>query len=241
MVQGNLPGSTTHPQPEIEAFIPDDVRLAIVIFPGGGYHTRAPHEGRHYAEFLMAHDVACFVVDYRSGTDGFRHPAVLEDALWALCGVRNWLKEQGLVVPVGLMGSSAGGHLAAHATVAAEDYAVPAPDFFVLCYPVIALDQPYGHSGSRANLLGQDASDAQARAVNPVYRMGASTPPGFLWHTSEDQGVPVANSLDVARTLTDHQVPFEIHVYERGGHGLGLNTSFAWGAELVRWLERFAG
>jgi len=111
----------------------------------------------------------------------------------------------------------------------------------VLCYPVIALDQPYGHSGSRANLLGQDASDAQARAVNPVYRMGASTPPGFLWHTSEDQGVPVANSLDVARTLTDHQVPFEIHVYERGGHGLGLNASFAWGAELVRWLERFAG
>lgn len=240
MFAGDLATGTTQAQPPIAAYVPEDPELGLVIFPGGGYHGLADHEGRAYAEFLYEQGIASFVVSYRVRDSGSQHPAMLEDALAGLEAARGWLAEAGLSVPLGVMGSSAGGHLAAHALVASEDYDVAAPDFGVLCYPVIAMDHPHGHAGSRIGLLGEDATDAAAAAVNPCYRVGANTAPCFLWHTAEDQAVPALNSLDFARELAKHEVNFELHVYERGRHGLGLNAPFSWAEELLRWLTQFS-
>jgi len=201
----------------------------------------ADHEGRGYAEYLAQHGVASFVVTYRLGSQGFRHPAMLEDALAALHAVRQSAAELG-VDPhkIGVMGSSAGGHLAAHAMTAWHQYSGAVslrPDFGVLCYPVILGRGEFSHQGSYRNLLGPDATPAQCEAVAPDLLVRSDTPPGFLWHTMEDTSVPPENSLAFAAALRRNQVPFELHVYTRGRHGLGLNTPFRWAEEALRWMN----
>jgi len=140
------------------------------------------------------------------------------------------------------MGSSAGGHLAAHALVGWPQYASAVslrPDFGILCYPVIFSDGLYAHKGTMRNLAGENISAEQLEELSCERHVTADTPPCFLWHTGEDAAVPLENSLAFATALRRNKVPFELHVYNQGRHGLGLGAPFDWGGECLRWiLER---
>ena len=240
---GSLPSGTTAPAPEIQCWIParDHSGIGLIILPGGAYGGLAEHEGPGYAEYFSAQGLACFVVRYRLGSQGFRHPAMLEDALAAIATVRGAAADLGLDPrKIGIMGSSAGGHLAAHALVAWQQYASATslrPDFGVLCYPVIVSDGEFCNRGSIANLLGPAPAPALLEAVSCERHVTPDTPPCFLWHTAEDEGVPVENSLLFASALRKHGVPFELHVYTKGRHGLGLGAPFAWAQDCVRWVR----
>ena len=184
--------------------------------PGGGYGALAEHEGRGYAEYFAAAGIAAFVVTYRLGTDGFRHPAMLEDALAALRAVRARADGLGLDPQrIGIMGSSAGGHLASQALVAWHTYESDVslrPDFGIMCYPVIASQGPYAHAGSMRNLAGQDPSSETLNMLSSDLHVGPDTPPCFLWHTGEDAAVPLENSMLFASALRARGVPFELHL-----------------------------
>lgn len=242
-ITGALTTSFTNPAPPIDLYLPNRARAngaAIVIFPGGGYGMLAEHEGKGYADYFVQAGFACFVVSYRLGSAGFKHPAMLEDGLAAIGTVRQRAAQWG-VDPnkIGVMGSSAGGHLAAHTLVANQRYRGPVslrPDFGILCYPVIAMTGPHCHTGSRANLLGGNPSQALMTEVSCEQQVTVQTPPCFIWHTWEDAGVPVENSLMFGLALRQQGVPFELHVYQKGRHGLGLNAEFAWASDCLRWL-----
>ena len=131
------------------------------------------------------------------------------------------------------------GHLAAHGLVAYDRYASSVslrPDFGILCYPVIIMQGDYAHAGSRANLLGADPDPALLAEVAVDQLVTPQTPPCFLWQTGEDAGVPVENSLIFAAALRRNHVPFELHIYHKGRHGLGLNADFAWAEDCLRWI-----
>lgn len=241
---GTLASATTAPCPEITCYLPQPglaTGAAIIIFPGGGYRTLAQHEGPGYATFLAQHGYACFVVTYRLGGDGFRHPAMLEDGLAAIETVRTHAAEFGVDPQrIGVMGSSAGGHLAAHTLVAHAAYesAVPLrPNFGILCYPVITMYGEHAHEGCRANLLGAEPDAALAQSVSCHEQVSGQTAPCFIWHTWEDGAVPVENSMLFAAALRKQGVPFELHVYEKGRHGLGLGAEFGWANDCLRWLK----
>ena len=209
--------------------------LALVIFPGGGYSILAPHEGAGYAERFAAAGIDCHVVAYPLAPDGFRHPAMIEAAQTAIAEVRAQLAPS---VRLGVMGSSAGGHLAAHALVEWERTGpTHRPDFGVLCYPVITMQPSYGHTGSRGNLLGPEPGETLLAELSIERRVTPRTPPCFIWHTVEDAAVPVEHSLLFATALRQAGVPFELHAYARGRHGLGLETEFDWSSECLLWLH----
>jgi acetyl esterase/lipase len=241
-IHGALKTATTAPCPEI-AYFPaggEANGIGLIIFPGGGYGVLAQHEGAGYAESFSKAGIACFVVQYRLGSAGHRHPAMLEDALAAIATIRQRANEFG-VDPgkIGIMGSSAGGHLAAHTLVAWHTYQAEVslrPSFGILCYPVILSTGPFAHQGSMRNLAGAEASPERLEALSCEKHVTAQTPPCFLWHTVEDQAVPVENSLQFAAALRAHSVPFEMHIYPNGRHGLGLNTPFEWATACRRWL-----
>jgi acetyl esterase/lipase len=203
---------------------------AIVVCPGGGYRRRADHEGAPIARWLNGLGIAAIVLDYRVAPH--RHPAPLDDARRAIQTVRARAAEWRVdPARVGLLGFSAGGHLAATAgtqfvggdPVAADpvERQSSRPDLLVLCYPVITFG-PERHEGSMLNLLGDDPPEEWRRALSAEQQVTRDTPPTFLWHTAEDGSVPVANSLLFARALADVDVPFAFHVFPKGRHGLGL-------------------
>jgi acetyl esterase/lipase len=221
---------------------------AIVVCPGGGYRTLAPHEGEPIARWLAGLGLAAFVLSYRVAPH--RHPAPLLDAQRALRLVRCQAGRWGLTTPrVGILGFSAGGHLAATAGTQFDRGAPLAadpverhgcrPDLLILGYPVISFGE-HRHEGSLANLLGADAPDALRRALSAEERVTAATPPAFLWHTADDASVPVEHSLLFALALRRHGVPFALHVYPHGRHGLGLTADDpvvgSWTALCARWL-----
>ena len=243
-LMGALASGTTAPAPQIDCYLPQPglaTGAAIVIFPGGGYRGLAAHEGPGYANFFAQHGYTCFVVTYRLGVDGFRHPAMLEDGLAALETVRTHAADFNVDPQrIGVMGSSAGGHLAAHTLVAHGQYesAVPLrPAFGILCYPVITMQGEHAHAGCRTNLLGENAPETLAQSVSCHEHVTVQTPPCFIWHTWEDAAVPVENSLLFASALRKNGVPFELHIYEKGRHGLGLGAEFAWSTDCLRWLN----
>jgi len=240
-ITGSLEGALTRPAPRIDCWPARGDRrsgLGLVIFPGGGYGGLADHEGAPYAEYFSQAGLACFVVTYRLGTDGFRHPAMLEDALAAIATVRSRAAEFNIdPARLGVIGSSAGGHLAAHAAVA-YTCARCRPDFGILCYPAITMRDPYAHKGGRENLLGKRPSARLINAASCERRVTARTPPCFLWHTRDDDAVPVENSLLFAAALRRHGVPFELHVFDHGRHGLALSTTHPWAANCLLWLDR---
>lgn len=148
---------------------------------------------------------------------------------------------------IGIIGSSAGGHLAGYASVQ-NDLGNPSaddpierwssrPDLTVLCYPVIAMSGPHAHEGSANNLLGISASSEARHAMSLENLVTATTPPCFLWHTVEDPAVPVENSLNFASALRRAGVKFDLHLYEKGGHGIGLADGHPWTVECERWLK----
>ncbi len=227
-------------------------RRAIVIFPGGGYGGLAPYEGEGYAEFFAKQGFFCFVVKYRlGGADGYHHPVQISDAARAVRFVRSLAPELGFRPEcVGVMGSSAGGHLAASvATVPqlartgeGEGNAAAfssRPSFSVLCYPVITLDAPFAHQGSRQALLGPHSSTEDEQLLSLEKSVTPETSPTFLFHRLGDTAVPVENSLLYAEALRKNKVRFELHMYERGEHGGGLDDGHPWVAEAIRWMNAF--
>ncbi len=226
---------------------------AMVIFPGGGYRFLTSHEGADFAEWLAEQGVASFVVKYRLGSAGYRHPAMLNDAARAVRLVRA-NAEQWQVDParVGVMGASAGGHLAAtiltHFDAGQPDAVDPVerqssrPDLGVLCYPVITMGE-YTHKGSRNNLLGLEPSPELIEKLSCVKQVTDQTPPCFIWHAWDDPGVKMENSMLFATALREHGVPFELHIFEKGGHGMGLGSRepegrpHSWARDLVHWLR----
>jgi acetyl esterase/lipase len=228
---------------------------AIVICPGGGYAGLATHEGEHYARWLNEHGIAGFVLKYRLGSAGYRHPIMLQDAARAVRLVRARAGEWQLQTNrIGIIGSSAGGHLAStlltHFDSGNPDAADPIerqssrPDLGILCYPVITMGE-FTHKGSKRNLLGEDPPPELVRELSNELHVTTNTPPTFLWHTADDKAVPVENSLLFAQALRHAGAPFDLHVYQSGPHGLGLGSRVygegerhPWAANCVFWLRQ---
>jgi acetyl esterase/lipase len=243
--------------PTLTPFWPDPAKAtgaAIVICPGGGYSGLAAHEGPDYARFLNEQGIAGFVLKYRLSPAGYHHPAMLQDAARAVRTVRARAAEWNLDPKrIGIMGSSAGGHLAStlltHFDAGNPDSPdvierqSSRPDAGILCYAVITLGQ-FTHQGSKVNLLGRDPSPELVRNLSNELQVTKETPPCFIWHTWEDNAVPVENSLQFAEALRKAGVTFDLHIYQKGGHGLGLGTTkwdparrHPWTADLVVWLK----
>lgn len=204
---------------------------AFIVLPGGGYRGRAAHEGEPIARWLSSIGVTAFVARYR--VSPYRHPAPLGDALRAIRYVRAHAKDWGLDGRVGILGFSAGGHLASTAaTQFAEGDPSAAdpvermssrPDLAVLVYPVITFtEDAWVHKGSRTNLLGADATADQMAAMSSERRVTARTPPVFLIHTTADAAVPPENSLLFVQAMRKAGVEVELHLFEGGRHGFGL-------------------
>jgi acetyl esterase/lipase len=222
---------------------------AMVIFPGGGYGALAPHEGKGYADWLVTNGISCFVVKYRLGSNKYRHPAMLQDAARAVRMVRAKASEWKIDPKrVGVIGSSAGGHLAStlltHDDSGKADASDPIerqssrPDLGILCYAVITMGANT-HAGSKKNLLGDNPDPDLVKNLSNELQVTKDTPPCFIWHTWEDKGVKVENSLDFAYALQRAGVPFDLHVYQKGAHGIGLGKTapHPWANDCVYWLR----
>jgi acetyl esterase/lipase len=229
---------------------------AMVICPGGGYGGLAAHEGAAYAEWLAGNGIAGVVLKYRLGSHGYRHPVMLQDVSRAVRLTRSKAAEWKIDPKrIGLMGSSAGGHLAStlltHFDAGKSDATDPVeressrPDLGVLCYPVISMG-PMTHAGSRTNLLGKDPPADLVELLSNEKHVTAQTPPCFIFHTAEDNAVKVENALEFAAALRKAGVPFELHVFEKGGHGMGLGSGRAgtapdahhpWTRACLDWLK----
>lgn len=220
---------------------------AVVICPGGGYGVLAiEKEGYAYARWLNTLGVTACVLKYRLNDYGY--PAPLLDAQRAIRIVRSRAAEWGIdPARIGIMGSSAGGHLASavgtHYDRGAPDAKDPVerlscrPDFMMLLYPVISMGREFGHGGSRANLLGPSPSEELIRKFSNETQVTPDTPPAFLVHATDDTGVPVENSIAMYKALHKAGVPVEMHLYERGGHGFGMLQS---AGEAATWPDRCA-
>jgi acetyl esterase/lipase len=205
---------------------------AAIICPGGGYGRLAvTNEGNAMADWLTAQGITCFVLKYRLKEYG--HPAPLRDVLRAVRLVRSRAAEFH-VDPrrIGVFGGSAGGHLAACAatlydhpdgrTGNALDVVSARPDFVVLLYPVILMDGPFVHRGSRTNLLGANPSPERIQLLSVERQVTKDTPPVFLVHTADDKSVPLENSIAFYLALRQAGVPAELHLFKQGPHGFGL-------------------
>ena len=240
--------------PTLTPFAPEAAKkngASIVVLPGGAYGNLAEHEGTAYAEWLAAHGITAYVLKYRLGTNGYRHPVMLDDVSRAVRLVRSFARRDGLdPARVGVIGSSAGGHLAAtiatHFDAGRADATDPVeressrPDVAILCYPVISLGE-FAHVGSRKNLLGDQPDPQLVTLLSNELQVTAATTPSFLWHTVEDKSVPVENSLLFAGALRKAGVPFSLHLYEKGAHGLGLGRpgkpAPPWDDQCLYWLQ----
>ena len=242
--------------PTLTMYVPDSVegtRAAIIICPGGSYRGLAKHEGEDYARFLTKYGITAFVLKYRHGGGGYRYADITADAARAIRIVREGAKRWNLAKnKIGIMGSSAGGHLASTTMTHFDDGDRTAadsiervssrPDFGILCYPVISMG-PIGHAISREQFLGPNPSQELIKRFSNELQVTAATPPCFLWHTAEDSIVSASNTLEFAGALEKHGVPFDLHIYEHGRHGLGLGDKYPfaqalpWTRDLVVWLK----
>jgi len=241
------PTLTPYPVPRERA-----TGTAVIVCPGGGYqHLSMDKEGDQPARWLNSLGIAAFVLKYRLGPK-YHHPNELMDAQRAIRSVRSRAAEFGLEPDrIGIMGFSAGGHLAATAgthfdsgdpSAADPVERVPSrPDFLVLCYPVMTFTEPYVHRGSRDALLGENPDPKLVTELSNELQVTAQTPPAFLFHTTEDRTVPVENSVMFYLAMRRAGVPVEMHIYEKGPHGVGLAPTdealSSWPARLADWLR----
>jgi acetyl esterase/lipase len=243
----DVPGYILYPAPADKA-----TGTAIVVCPGGGYGGLAmDHEGHQIARWLNSVGVTAVILKYRLGPR-YQHPIPLTDAQRAVRTTRFHAKEWG-VDPrrIGIMGFSAGGHLAStagtHFDTGQANAADPIdrescrPDFMVLMYPVITMTDPLTHAGSRNNLLGKNPDKQLVEQLSNEKMVTADTPPTILIHTTEDKAVPPENSVLFYLALVKNKVPAEMHIYEKGRHGLGLGPKelpyASWSGRCVAWLE----
>jgi acetyl esterase/lipase len=224
---------------------------AVIIAPGGGYVRLSTYrEGVQYANWLSSLGVTSFVLKNR--LQEFGHPAPLQDVLRAVRLVRSRAAEFHLNPDhIGVMGSSAGGHLAASAgtlfdhptgrTGAALDAVSARPDFLILMYPVITMEDYAVHAGSRKALLGANPGPELKELMSLEKQVTAATPPTLLIHTQADHTVPVENSILFFQALTKAHVPAEMYLFEQGEHGMGmrpdLGTASDWPARAAEWLR----
>ncbi|MEY4388037.1 MAG: hypothetical protein RLY20_3320 [Verrucomicrobiota bacterium] len=230
-------GNSSNDIPTLTVYLPEKVGsncAAMVVCPGGGYAHLASHEGADYANWFNEQGIAGFVLKYRLGSAGYRHPVMLQDVSRALRTVRARAAEWGVDAKrIGVIGSSAGGHLASTLlthfdggdTNAADpiDRVSSRPALGILCYPVVTMGD-FTHRGSRNNLLGTNAPADLVQLLSNELQVTSNTPPCFVWSTEEDKTVPVENSMQFVAALRRNQVPFDFHIYQKGPHGLGLGT-----------------
>jgi acetyl esterase/lipase len=225
---------------------------AVIVAPGGGYSGLAiEHEGRQEAYWFNAMGITAFVLKYRLGPR-YHHPIELGDAQRAIRTVRARAAEFNILADrIGMMGFSAGGHLTAtagtHFDAGKSDAPDPIervssrPDFLILGYPVISFDPAVAHAGSVRNLLGDNPDPKLIEDLSNDLRVTAQTPPTFLFHTTNDNGVPVENSVRFYLALRKARVPVEMHLFENGPHGVGMALSdpslSVWPSLLMNWLR----
>ncbi len=243
----DIPAITVYP-----AYGSQRVGTAVVIAPGGGYVAEAMnHEGRQVANYLNSLGITSFVLKYRLGPK-YHHPIELGDAQRAIRLVRARAQEFGVRTDrVGMMGFSAGGHLTStagtHFDSGNPDAPDPIdrqscrPDFLILGYPVVTLKEPYTHQGSKRALLGDNPDPKLVEDLSNELRVTAQTPPTFLLTTTADTAVPAENSIQFYLALKKAGVPAEMHVFEKGPHGVGLDlqdpTLGMWPALMTNWLR----
>jgi acetyl esterase/lipase len=231
---------------------PAPTGTAVVVCPGGGYtHLAMDHEGKQIAEWLNTLGITAFVLKYRLGPR-YHHPVMQQDVQRALRIVRAGAGRMNLREDrIGVMGFSAGGHLAStaatHVADGQADAADPVervgsrPDFAILGYPVITMGGPYVHKGSLKNLLGEQPDPALVELMSNEKQVTARTPPTFLFHTDDDPVVPVQNAIMFFEALKAAGVPGELHIYAHGKHGVGLAQAdpvlSTWPARLADWLR----
>jgi acetyl esterase/lipase len=257
---GDAPGALGREPKDIPTLTPYFAPLSkatgasFIICPGGAYAALAPHEGVQYALWLNEQGITGFVLKYRLGSDGYRHPAMMQDVQRAIRYVRANAQKWNLDPNrIGVMGSSAGGHLASTALThfdagdpaAADpiDRVSSRPDLGILCYPVITMGADT-HAGTKRNLLGDHPDPALVDLLSNEKQVTSETPPTFIFHTFEDSTVKVENSLEFAAALRRHGVPFSLHIYPKGGHGMGLGSvqwdpanRHPWTFECALWLK----
>jgi len=210
---------------------------AMVVCPGGGYGGLAGHEGKDYALWFNEQGIAAFVLKYRLGSAGYRHPVMLQDAARAVRTVRaNATAWKIDTKRIGIIGSSAGGHLAStlvtHFDAGNPEATDPIervssrPDLGILCYPVITLGE-FTHQGSKQNLLGKEPAPERVRLLSNEVQVTPQTPPCAVWSTGAGTAVPVESPLQFAAAMRTASVPCDLHVYLKGPHGIGLGRD-AW-------------
>ena len=245
-------GTADSDNPSITPYLVEasEPTAAIVVCPGGGYGGLAPHEGEPVARWLNSLGISAVVLRYRVAP--YKHPHPLLDAQRALRYVRAHASEWKIDPRrSGILGFSAGGHLAATAGTHYDagnpespdpvEWVSCRPDLLVLCYAVISFGT-HRHNGSMVNLIGENPPDDLRSHLSNELQITANTPPTFLWHTADDAAVPVENSLLFAQALSRYQIPFELHVFAQGRHGLGLAPDdpsvSQWTRLCAIWLEK---
>jgi acetyl esterase/lipase len=242
-------GKADEDRPTLAIYLPErPIGTAVVVCPGGGYRNLAiDHEGDQIARWYNSLGIAAFVLKYRLGPK-YHHPAMIYDVQRAIRIVREGAWRYGVRPDrIGVMGFSAGGHLASTAAThfdagdpKAEDpinRVSCRPDYAVLCYAVISLTTEYTHQGSKTNLLGENPDAQLAESLSNEKQITPETPPTFLWHTNEDTVVPAENSVLFYLGLRKAGVPAELHIFERGPHGMGL----AWTSRVLgQWPDLLA-
>jgi len=252
---GKMQSTSQVSVPTLSIFIPKEKKpnqAAVIICPGGGYqHLAFDKEGVKVAEWFNSLGIAAFVLKYRLPTDltmKNKNIGPLQDAQEAIRYVRQNASKWNIdPKKVGILGFSAGGHLAATASTHYDDkvyestYKVSArPDFSLLIYPVISMENDITHKGSQTNLLGNNPSQELIDTFSNEKKVTAQTPPAFLIHTTDDTVVMPENSINYYLALKKNGVTAELHLYEKGGHGFGLgvnDTSKFWTRDCIEWLK----
>jgi acetyl esterase/lipase len=223
--------------------------IAVIVCPGGGYGGLAmDHEGIQIAEWLNSIGAAAFILKYRLPANGYRHPVPLMDSQRAIRLVRSQAERLNVKPDrIGILGFSAGGHLASTAATHFEN-PVPTggdldsvdalscrPDFQILIYPVISMDGAITHHGSRNNLLGPDPSEVLLKLLSNELQITPKTPPAFLVHANDDKAVLPENSIRYYLAMQKAGVPAELHIYLKGGHGFGIRPATG---PAAKWTDR---
>jgi acetyl esterase/lipase len=240
-------GDSAKDRPTLTPYLPAKASgAAMLLIPGGSYSGIYEGQAEPFALWLNQQGLTIFVLRYRLGSAGYRYPAQLQDVVEAMFQIRgNAAKWKIDPHRVGVMGFSAGGHLASTLINRPEDGMIPSsnrsisprPDLAILCYPVISMiTKP--HATSRKMLIGETPDEKLVRRTSSELQVKSGLPPVFLWHTMEDKMVPVEHAQLYAAALYQNNVPHELHLYQHGDHGTGLiGTQHPWFADLLFWLR----